>query len=150
MKKTIAFLLSLYTLLLFSSCDQEVQVDENLAGMWSYIDEAHVKGLGGGKIYFSAEGYATMYTGQDSTGGKSFNIDGVNCQLIYSTNTDVIPNQIDFIVKEIDSGKTLREILCIYEFIENGKLKINLNSDISPNRPIDFSDTKSIGILEKK
>ncbi len=110
-----------------------VNSDPKLIGKWKGADEKEKIG----ELVFEEGGYAYFILEGHKLGGKEFMMGDVNSFMIYETNTQKKPFEIDFIIKSHKTKEELKRLTGIYSFLDSEKMKIRLNFNDN-KRPKNF------------
>lgn len=139
MKKLFVILLVATTLLAFK---KENTKNANLLGKWVGEDNSEI-----GYITFKADGNAYFEVGEITYGGEKFEVDGSYFNMYYTTNFDVTPFEVDFVVTDLETNE-IRKMICIGEFIDKDTLNFAVGFD--NERPTNFENKDAIKLTRVK
>ena len=130
MKKSIQILLLLLLAISFTSF---IGSDSRFIGKWKTVSE-------GQTIFINFDKDCTAYFILDGQkmGGKDFVVEGHIVNMTYEINDSIRPNAIDIVLRKKDDRIEVERIKGIYEFINDDKLKLNLNFERG-GRPKSFN-----------
>ena len=107
---------------------------QSLVGSWKTIINHDEIGFS-----FDALGFASMKSDGQTIGGEIFLMDGKKYYMKYNTNLSTKPYQLDLILFDYQSKKELRRMIAIFNFIDDSKIQICLNTE-GISRPKDFKN----------
>ena len=139
MKKILVLLISALSLLSFKT-DNNTKKD--LIGKWVGEDNSEI-----GFITFKDDGNAYFVVGETTFGGEEFEVDGKLFSLYYTTNFEVNPFEVDFIVTDLET-KTIKKMICIAEFIDKDTL--HFAAGFENVRPTSFENEDAIILTRVK
>ena len=122
MKKTILLPVILLGALMLSSFNTQ-KIEPALTGIWNTTDKDI-----GIKLEFDKEGFVTISQGPQTLGGRKFKKGSMYASMTYEVNNSTSPRQIDFILTNLEDGKTERQP-GIYELTSPKKLTIAFDDD---------------------
>jgi hypothetical protein len=132
MKQIIILLVVASTCLSFKTST----LNKNILGKWVGTDKSEI-----GYITFKEAGEAYFEVGEQIYGGEEFEVDGKLFNMYYTSNFEVQPFEIDFVVTELDT-KEVRKMICIGEFIDENSMNFAVGFD--DERPTDFEGPNAI------
>ena len=125
-------------LIIASTCFsfKTTSINENLLGKWAGTDKSEI-----GYITFKEAGEAYFEVGDQIYGGEEFEVNGKLYNMYYTSNFEVQPFEIDFIVTDLNT-KEVRKMICIGEFIDENSMNFAVGFD--DVRPTDFVGPNAI------
>ncbi|MCB0699870.1 MAG: hypothetical protein H6551_13390 [Chitinophagales bacterium] len=87
---------------------------------------------------FDEEGYATLTSGNNVMGGKSFVVEGQNASMKYMVNTDENPMWLDLVLYEEGSDMEKGRMKGIARFITDDKMEYRVSFNPAEGRPANF------------
>lgn len=116
---------------------------QSLVGSWKTIINHDEIGFS-----FDTSVFASMKSDGQTIGGEIFLMDGKKYYMKYNTNLSTKPYQLDLILFDYQTKKELRRMLAIFNFIDDSKLQICLNTE-GISRPKDFKNKEDCFKLTK-
>ena len=116
---------------------------QSLVGSWKTIINHDEIGFS-----FDTLGFASMRSDGETIGGEMFLMDGKKYYMKYNSNLSTKPYQLDLILFDYQTKKELRRMLAIFNFTDDSKLQICLNTE-GISRPKDFKNKEDCFKLTK-
>ena len=107
-------------------------------GKWRGEDKGDI-----GYVTFTEDGYALFEFDGQLMGGKSFVRDGVEASMQYEVNKKEGFYNVDFIVKDLATGKTKGKLLGIFKMTSDTEMVLAIGFDES-SRPTNFETNQVI------
>lgn len=130
MSITITFITICFTILSsLSSIAQEKHI-----GLWKGVDQGEV-----GYINLDTTGFAYFIFENDTMGGESFMLDGIEASVRYEINYAATPHTIDFMLVVKGSDSVIRTLPGIFKMMNDDQLVISLDF-VDEQRPRTFEE----------
>lgn len=108
--------------------------NEMIAGTWQEIEDEDTT-----LLIFDSEGYAVLNFNQETIGGKSYSMDGLECSLRYKLDFSKSPTWIDFIIISKEDDSEFDFMLGIIEFSDDStEMRMCLDLNKGNKRPENF------------
>jgi len=113
-------------------------------GTWQEIEEEDTI-----RLVFDSEGYAILNFNQETIGGKSYSMDGLECSLRYKLDLSKSPAWIDFVIISKEDNSEFDFMLGIIEFSDDStEMKMCLDLYEGNKRPENFIEMDTAKMIK--
>lgn len=135
MKKIVLLLFLTATISSFKTTQKVASF--NIVGEWTGQDKKNANG----SFIFDKEGYATMIRGEETMGGKEFELEGIKASMQYVMDESSNPIKFDLVVTALKNKQT-KSMKMLLKIIDDNT--IQLASNFNQIRPTAFTKENTI------
>lgn len=140
MKKIVLLLFLTATISSFKTTEKVASF--NIVGEWTGQDKKNANG----SFIFDEEGYATMIRGEETMGGKEFELEGIKASMRYVMDESTNPIKFDLVITSLDNSKS-KSMKMLLIVVDNNTIK--LASNFNQFRPTAFTKQNTV-VLKRK